>query len=109
MTIYEEMQALKDSVDKLHKKLEELKQEMYSDNILGNKELTDFITRECEEHMTEMEYKDEETILLLSVLVNKVDELSEHTMISLRERQLMDSINKRANQIRTARKKKRWR
>ena len=33
MTIYEEMQALKDSVDKLHKKLEKLREEI-SDDIL---------------------------------------------------------------------------
>jgi len=30
-------------------------------------------------------------------------------MISLRERQLMDDINKRANKIRAERKKKKWR
>tara|TARA_B100000287_G_scaffold393729_2_gene407195 strand:+ start:326 stop:652 length:327 start_codon:yes stop_codon:yes gene_type:complete len=108
MTIYDEMQALKDSVDKLRKQLEEIKEELreqIQDDIVTSIRFTDAVRDE----VYNLEYKDEEIILLLGVLVNKVDEISEHTMISLRERQLMDSINKRADQIRTARKKKKWR
>lgn len=108
MTIYEEMQALKDSVDKLHKKLEKLREEIYTD-ILESTALTDAISTQCQENLADMEYESEETMLLLGVLVSKVDELSGDTITSLRERQLMDAIKKRADQIRTARKKKRWR
>lgn len=108
MTIYEEMQALKDSVDKLHKKLEELREEIY-DDILDSTALNDAIRTQCEENLADMEYQSDETMLLLGVLVSKVDELSGDTITSLRERQLMDAIKKRADQIRTARKKKRWR
>lgn len=108
MTIYEEMQALKDDVEKLQKQLEEIKEELreqIQDDIVASVRFTDAVRDEVHN----LEYKDEEVILLLSILVNKVDELSEHTMISLRERQLMDDINMRAEQIRTARKKKKWR
>ena len=108
MTIYEEMQALKDSVEKLRKQLEEIKEELreqIQDDILTSISFTDAIREE----VNELEIRDEETILLLSVLVNKVDELSGDTITSLRERKLMDAINKRADQIRTARKKKKWR
>jgi len=108
MTIYEEMQALKDSVEELQKKIEELKDEI-STEILDSKALYDAIRTEIHENLGGMEWEREQITLLLSVLVNKVDELSEHTMISLRERQLMDDINKRANKIRAERKKKKWR
>lgn len=108
MTIYEEMQALKDSVEQLQKKLEELKNDI-STEILDSKALYDAIRTEIRENIGGKERESEQITLLLSVLVNKVDELSEHTMISLRERQLMDDINKRANKIRAERKKKKWR
>tara|TARA_Y100001937_G_C7118896_1_gene331549 strand:+ start:804 stop:1130 length:327 start_codon:yes stop_codon:yes gene_type:complete len=108
MTIYEEMQALKDSVEELQKKLEEIKEELRTevqDDVLSSNAFADAIN----EAVNELDIRDEEIILLLSVLTNRVDELSGNTMISLRERQLMDAINKRAYQIRTARKKNKWR
>lgn len=108
MTIYEEMQALKDSVEELQKKLEEIKEELRTevqDDVLSSNAFIDAIN----EAVNELDIRDEEIILLLSVLTNRVDELSGNTMISLRERQLMDAINKRANKIRAERKKNKWR